>query len=130
MHTYTHVHIHTYKCVHTYTHVHIHTYMHAHIHIHTSLQAHPEGIAQAGASIRTLRPTAEEIAPRTVAALDAQGRMLLAAIDGVEALGLGLTLTELAEVCDTCPCPLSRDRPFTCHALACLHVIPTTRAGP
>lgn len=58
----------------------------------------PEGVNRARSTIQALRPTAEEIAPRTVAALDAQGRMMLAAIDGVEALGLGLTLTELAEV--------------------------------
>lgn len=61
-------------------------------------KVHPEGINRARSAITSLRPTAEEIAPRTVAALDAQGRMLLAAIDGVEALGLGLTLSELAEV--------------------------------
>ena len=44
------------------------------------------------------RPQAEEIAPRTVAALDSAGRLVLVAIDGVEHLLLGLTLTETAEI--------------------------------
>jgi exopolysaccharide biosynthesis protein len=55
------------------------------------------GVAQASATVKALRPTAEEIAPRTVLALDTAGRLLLVAIDGVEALGLGLTMTELAQ---------------------------------
>lgn len=57
-----------------------------------------EGVRRAGAAIRARRPDAEEIAPRTVVALDAQGRMLLVAIDGVEDLLLGLTLAETAEI--------------------------------
>lgn len=61
-------------------------------------QVHPPGIAQARAAIKALRPKAEEVAPRTVAGLDARGRLVLAAIDGVEALNLGTTLTETAEI--------------------------------
>jgi hypothetical protein len=56
------------------------------------------GAADARAYIKALRPTAEEIAPRTIAALDAAGRMYIVAIDGVERLNLGVTMTEAAEV--------------------------------
>jgi len=56
------------------------------------------GIARAAAAARALKPTAEEVAPRTVFALDARGALSVVAIDGVEALNMGLTLTELAEV--------------------------------
>lgn len=56
------------------------------------------GIERARRAIRAVRPGAEEIAPRTVAALDSAGRLLLVAIDGAEKLDLGLTLPELAEV--------------------------------
>ena len=41
---------------------------------------------------------AEEIAPRTVIGLDNYGQLVLVAIDGVEALDLGLTLAESAEI--------------------------------
>lgn len=61
-------------------------------------QPQPEGIARAAAAIRALRPRAEEIAPRTIIAIDSAGRLLLVAIDGVEALGLGITLDEAAAI--------------------------------
>jgi exopolysaccharide biosynthesis protein len=61
-------------------------------------KVHEAGVARASAAVRALRPTAEEIAPRTVAGVDAQGRIVLAAIDGVEALNLGTTMTETAEI--------------------------------
>lgn len=44
------------------------------------------------------RPAAEETAPRTVAGVDADGRLMLVAIDGVEALYMGLTTDELTDV--------------------------------
>ena len=56
------------------------------------------GVSRAQAAIRALRPKAEEIAPRTVAGLDAAGRLFFVAIDGVEQLNLGLTMSELAEI--------------------------------
>lgn len=56
------------------------------------------GVAEASARVRALRPGAEEVAPRTIAAIDAEGRLLLLVIDGVEALNLGVTMTEAAEV--------------------------------
>lgn len=56
------------------------------------------GVAAAKARLRAARPTAEEVAPRTVAGLDAQGRLLLVTIDGVEGLLLGVTMDEIAEV--------------------------------
>ena len=56
------------------------------------------GIARARAHVRALRPSAEEVAPRTIACIDAAGRMLLLVIDGVEALQLGVTMDEAAEV--------------------------------
>lgn len=57
-----------------------------------------DGIERTKKAIKSLRPTAEEIAPRTVAGLDSQGRLFLVAIDGVEALNLGLTIDETAEI--------------------------------
>ena len=61
-----------------------------------------EGVARARSAERALRHSrgqrAEEIAPRTVLAVDAQGRAMVAAIDGVEALLLGVTVDELAEI--------------------------------
>jgi exopolysaccharide biosynthesis protein len=59
---------------------------------------HPPGIEEAGSRIKALRPSAEEVAPRTIAALDASGRLIIVAIDGVEALNLGITLTEAADI--------------------------------
>lgn len=59
---------------------------------------HAAGIARARATARAVKPTAEEVAPRTVFALDARGALSIIAIDGVEALNMGLTLTEAAEV--------------------------------
>lgn len=56
------------------------------------------GIAQARAHVLALRPTAEEVAPRTILCIDASGRMLVLAIDGVEALNLGVTMDEAAEL--------------------------------
>lgn len=41
---------------------------------------------------------AEEVAPRSVVGLDARGRLLLVAVDGVEALQLGVTMDEIAEL--------------------------------
>jgi exopolysaccharide biosynthesis protein len=61
-------------------------------------KVHEAGVARASAAVRALRPTAEEVAPRTVAGVDAQGRLVLAAIDGVEALNLGTTMNETAEI--------------------------------
>jgi len=58
----------------------------------------PSGIAEARSRIKALRPTAEEVAPRTIAALDAEGRLIIVAIDGVEALNLGITLTEAGDI--------------------------------
>eukprot|EP00750_Incisomonas_marina_P033480 INCI9878.2.p1 GENE.INCI9878.2~~INCI9878.2.p1 ORF type:complete len:331 (-),score=50.55 INCI9878.2:376-1368(-) len=54
-----------------------------------------KGFDDADASFATW---AEEVAPRTVVALDKEGRLALVAIDGVEALDLGLTLPETAEI--------------------------------
>lgn len=59
---------------------------------------HAPGIEEARSRIKALRPTAEEIAPRTIAALDASGRLIIVAIDGVEALQLGITMTEAADI--------------------------------
>lgn len=59
---------------------------------------HPPGIEEARSRIKALRPTAEEIAPRTIAALDASGRLIIVAIDGVEALHLGITMPEAADI--------------------------------
>ena len=56
------------------------------------------GIARSRAAVRALRPGAEEIAPRTVFAVDAANRVILVAIDGVEALLLGVTTAELADI--------------------------------
>lgn len=56
------------------------------------------GIAAARAAVRAVHPGAEEIAPRTVFAVDAAGRLLLVSIDGVERLLLGVTLTEASEI--------------------------------
>ena len=60
------------------------------------------GVARAERAERALRAArgqrAEEVAPRTVLALDAQGRAMLATIDGVEALLLGVTVSELADI--------------------------------
>ena len=56
------------------------------------------GIAQARAMVRALRPGAEEVAPRTLLAVSAEGAYLLITIDGVEALKLGVTMTEAAEI--------------------------------
>jgi exopolysaccharide biosynthesis protein len=56
------------------------------------------GIVKAKAAIRKQKPTAEEIAPRTVLALDSLNRLMIVAIDGVEALYMGVTMTELAEI--------------------------------
>ncbi len=56
------------------------------------------GILRAREAIRTHRPHAEEIAPRTVLAVDQSNRLVMVAIDGVEKLKLGLTMDELAEV--------------------------------
>jgi exopolysaccharide biosynthesis protein len=61
-------------------------------------QVHQAGIERTKKAIKALRPTAEEIAPRTVAGLDAQGRLFLVDIDGVESLNLGLTIDETAEI--------------------------------
>lgn len=61
-------------------------------------QVNQAGIERTKKAIKALRPTAEEIAPRTVAGLDAQGRLFLVAIDGVESLDLGLTIDETAEI--------------------------------
>ena len=58
----------------------------------------PTGIGRAHAAIRAARPDAEEIAPRTVFATDTEGRIVLVAIDGVERLLLGITLTEAAAI--------------------------------
>jgi hypothetical protein len=61
-------------------------------------QPSAEGIARARAHILALRPTAEEVAPRTILCVDAAGRLLLLTIDGVEALNLGVTLDEAADI--------------------------------
>lgn len=58
----------------------------------------PAGVARAHAAIRALRPTAEEVAPRTIFAVDTAGRVVIVAIDGVEKLNLGITLTEAAAI--------------------------------
>ena len=62
----------------------------------------PDGVARAERAERALRlargQRAEEVAPRTVLAVDAQGRAMVVAIDGVEALLLGVTVTELADI--------------------------------
>lgn len=57
-----------------------------------------EGIESARRGVKALRSGAEEIAPRTALAVDHQGRLVVIAIDGAEALKLGLTMDELAEV--------------------------------
>lgn len=51
-----------------------------------------------GEALHLRAPGAEEVAPRTVVGLDAQGRLLLVAVDGVEALYLGVTMDEIAEL--------------------------------
>ena len=56
------------------------------------------GVERARAAIRALRPTSEEIAPRTIFAVDTAGRAVIVAIDGVERLNLGVTLTEAAAI--------------------------------
>jgi len=61
-----------------------------------------EGIAQASAHEAALRAAgsggAEQIAPRTLLGVDARGAFVLIAIDGVEALNLGVTMAEAAEI--------------------------------
>jgi len=61
-----------------------------------------EGVARAkraeAAHRRAQGLRSEEIAPRTVLAVDAQGRAMVVAIDGVEALLLGVTVDELVEI--------------------------------
>lgn len=65
-------------------------------------RVHAAGVSQATSSWSAHRastgPRAEEIAPRTIVAVDAAGRVLLVAVDGVEKLYLGLTVSEAAEV--------------------------------
>jgi exopolysaccharide biosynthesis protein len=56
------------------------------------------GVAQAAAAVHSQRPTAEEVAPRTIFAVDTAGRIVIVAIDGVEKLLLGVTLDEAAEI--------------------------------
>jgi exopolysaccharide biosynthesis protein len=56
------------------------------------------GVTQARGAIKAVRSGAEEVAPRTVFAVDAQNRMLMVAIDGVEQLKLGVTVDELAQI--------------------------------
>ena len=56
------------------------------------------GVARSRAAVRALRPGAEEVAPRTVFAVDSANRIVLVAIDGVEALLLGVTTSELADI--------------------------------
>ncbi len=58
----------------------------------------PAGVERARAAIRALRPSAEEVAPRTIFAVDRAGRVVVVAIDGVEKLNLGITLTEAAAI--------------------------------
>ena len=58
----------------------------------------PAGVERARAAILALRPTAEEVAPRTIFAVDRAGRVVIVAIDGVEKLNLGVTLTEAAAI--------------------------------
>ena len=59
-----------------------------------------EGIAQASAheAARAGSGGAEQIAPRTLLGVDARGAFVLIAIDGVEALDLGVTMAEAAEI--------------------------------
>ena len=45
-----------------------------------------------------LRPAGEEIAPRTLVALDFRGAWNMVTIDGVEALGLGVTMDEAGDI--------------------------------
>jgi exopolysaccharide biosynthesis protein len=61
-------------------------------------QPNVPGIERASAAIRALRPTAEEVTPRTIFAVDSAGRVIIVAIDGVEGLKLGVTLTEAAAI--------------------------------
>jgi exopolysaccharide biosynthesis protein len=60
------------------------------------------GVARARSAEAAMRRSrgqrSEEIAPRTVLAVDAQGRAMVVAIDGVEALLLGVTVDELADI--------------------------------
>lgn len=57
-----------------------------------------QGLAASAAYIRALRPQAEEVAPRTLLTVDALGAYRLLTIDGVEALNLGVTMPEAAEI--------------------------------
>jgi len=56
------------------------------------------GIKQAVLVTKSLRPGGEEIAPRTLVAVDSRGAWNVVTIDGVEALGLGVTMDEAAEI--------------------------------
>jgi exopolysaccharide biosynthesis protein len=56
------------------------------------------GVTRSRGAIEALRSGAEEVAPRTVFAVDNENRLLMVAIDGVEKLKLGVTNDELAEI--------------------------------
>jgi hypothetical protein len=65
---------------------------------HKALNGVSNGSSAAFGSSAGSSSGAEEIAPRTVFAIDTSGRLVLVAVDGVERLNLGLTMTETAEI--------------------------------